>query len=243
MLSYDIDEAIELLTDKLATARKNLELAHADLGFLRDQITTMEVNTARVHNWDVKRRREQCVACPLTQTRSQRAGRVDRLHSPYTLRRPSGGRLPSDMWRRFPSTARATAAVAAPTARAPSSAWALVPVRYASGPPRARSERPSGGKNQGRRTGSGGGAPARAVPSAKNWARDTSRAARPAPAAKEAPRKAPAPRTPPRPKNQTLALPPVLSVFHLARMLNVHMRTFPLLTRRQAAVPYGADWL
>ncbi|SHO76200.1 Part of the heteromeric co-chaperone GimC/prefoldin complex [Malassezia sympodialis ATCC 42132] len=59
MLSYDIDEAIELLTDKLATARKNLEMAHADLGFLRDQITTMEVNTARVHNWDVKRRRDQ----------------------------------------------------------------------------------------------------------------------------------------------------------------------------------------
>ncbi|CAJ0751835.1 14231_t:CDS:2, partial [Entrophospora sp. SA101] len=28
-----------------------------DLEFLREQITTMEVNTARVYNWDVKKRR------------------------------------------------------------------------------------------------------------------------------------------------------------------------------------------
>lgn len=61
MLSYGLDEALELLTEKLETAKKNLEMAQADLGFLRDQITTMEVNTARVHNWDVKRRREQYV--------------------------------------------------------------------------------------------------------------------------------------------------------------------------------------
>lgn len=58
MLSYEIDEAISLLKDKLDTAKKNLDLANKDLGSLRDQITTMEVNTARVHNWDVKRRRE-----------------------------------------------------------------------------------------------------------------------------------------------------------------------------------------
>lgn len=75
MLSYDIDEAIELLTDKLATARKNLEMAHADLGFLRDQITTMEVNTARVHNWDVKRRRDQCVSCSHTDAKPAHAPR------------------------------------------------------------------------------------------------------------------------------------------------------------------------
>ena len=61
MLSYDIDEAIVMLQDKLATAKKGLQLANEDLGFLRDQITTMEVNTARVHNWDVKRRRDKFV--------------------------------------------------------------------------------------------------------------------------------------------------------------------------------------
>ena len=58
MLSYPLDEAIELLAAKLSAAQKSLVAAKSDLDFLRDQITTMEVNTARVHNWDVKRRRE-----------------------------------------------------------------------------------------------------------------------------------------------------------------------------------------
>ncbi|PWN30435.1 Prefoldin, subunit 3 [Jaminaea rosea] len=59
MLSYPLDEARDLLQDKLATAKKSQEAAKKDLDFLRDQITVMEVNTARVHNWDVKRRRER----------------------------------------------------------------------------------------------------------------------------------------------------------------------------------------
>ncbi|PWN52765.1 hypothetical protein IE53DRAFT_384776 [Violaceomyces palustris] len=59
MLSYPLDEAIQLLSSKLAGAEKSLVAAKEDLDFLRDQITTMEVNTARVHNWDVKRRRER----------------------------------------------------------------------------------------------------------------------------------------------------------------------------------------
>jgi len=59
MLSYPLDEAITLLETKLAGAKKSLENFKMDLEFLRDQITTMEVNTARVHNWDVGRRREK----------------------------------------------------------------------------------------------------------------------------------------------------------------------------------------
>ncbi|WFC94232.1 hypothetical protein MBRA1_000862 [Malassezia brasiliensis] len=59
MLAYDIDEAIDLLREKLSNAKANMAAANEDLGFLRDQITTMEVNTARVHNWDVKRRRDR----------------------------------------------------------------------------------------------------------------------------------------------------------------------------------------
>lgn len=58
MLSYPLAEAISLLTSKLAAANTSLAQTERDLDFLRDQITTMEVNTARVHNWDVKRRRE-----------------------------------------------------------------------------------------------------------------------------------------------------------------------------------------
>lgn len=61
MLSHDIDEAINLLREKLSNAEANMAAANEDLGFLRDQITTMEVNTARVHNWDVKRRRDRYV--------------------------------------------------------------------------------------------------------------------------------------------------------------------------------------
>lgn len=57
MLTYPLDEAIELLSSKLTSARKSLTTAQTDLSFLRDQITIMEVNTARVHNFDVKRRR------------------------------------------------------------------------------------------------------------------------------------------------------------------------------------------
>jgi len=59
MLSYTLEQAIDLLAAKLETARQGLETCIADQDFLREQITVMEVNTARVYNWDVKRRREK----------------------------------------------------------------------------------------------------------------------------------------------------------------------------------------
>lgn len=59
MLSYPIDEAIELLQKRLSGSQQSYKVVEEDLAFLRDQITTMEVNTARIHNWDVKRRREK----------------------------------------------------------------------------------------------------------------------------------------------------------------------------------------
>jgi len=59
MLSYKIPEAIELLSTKLENAQESLQGLHDDLEFLREQITVMEVNTARLYNWDVVRRREQ----------------------------------------------------------------------------------------------------------------------------------------------------------------------------------------
>ncbi|GBE87071.1 Prefoldin subunit 3 [Sparassis latifolia] len=58
MLSYKLPAAIALLYDKLKAAEGSLEGVVEDLEFLREQITVMEVNTARVYNWDVKRRRE-----------------------------------------------------------------------------------------------------------------------------------------------------------------------------------------
>ncbi|EMD35194.1 hypothetical protein CERSUDRAFT_54157, partial [Gelatoporia subvermispora B] len=59
MLSYKIPAAISLLQGKLEAAESSLSTVIEDLEFLREQITVMEVNTARVYNWDVKRRREQ----------------------------------------------------------------------------------------------------------------------------------------------------------------------------------------
>ena len=65
MLSYTQDEAIALLSSKLAAAKQNLANATEDLEFLREQVTVMEVNTARCYNWDVKRRREKREAAQL----------------------------------------------------------------------------------------------------------------------------------------------------------------------------------
>jgi len=59
MLSYKIPAAIVLLQSKLRIAETSLENTIEDLEFLREQLTVMEVNTARVYNWDVKRRRER----------------------------------------------------------------------------------------------------------------------------------------------------------------------------------------
>jgi hypothetical protein len=58
MLSYKLPAAIALLREKLSSAEASLKSVIEDLEFLREQITVMEVNTARVYNWDVKRRRE-----------------------------------------------------------------------------------------------------------------------------------------------------------------------------------------
>ncbi|KAM0786072.1 hypothetical protein ACM66B_006883 [Microbotryomycetes sp. NB124-2] len=59
MLSYPLEEAHALLSDKLQSAQTALKGVKRDLVWLRDQITVSEVNVARVFNWDVKRRRER----------------------------------------------------------------------------------------------------------------------------------------------------------------------------------------
>ncbi|KAF1817614.1 Prefoldin, subunit 3 [Eremomyces bilateralis CBS 781.70] len=59
MLAYPVSEAISLLESKLATAKQSVANCEEDLDFLREQITTMEVATARVYNWDVVQRRKE----------------------------------------------------------------------------------------------------------------------------------------------------------------------------------------
>jgi len=56
MLEYTLNDAEALLTKNLTAAETSLISVEEDLGFLRDQTTTIEVNMARVYNWDVKRR-------------------------------------------------------------------------------------------------------------------------------------------------------------------------------------------
>ncbi|EER44217.1 prefoldin subunit [Histoplasma capsulatum H143] len=59
MLAYPINEAAELLTEKLRAAEVSLANCEEDLEFLREQITTLEVATARVYNWDVVQKRKE----------------------------------------------------------------------------------------------------------------------------------------------------------------------------------------
>ncbi|KAL1959817.1 hypothetical protein VTO42DRAFT_962 [Malbranchea cinnamomea] len=59
MLAYPIDEAITMLEEKLQAAEASLANCEEDLEFLREQITTLEVATARVYNWDVVQKRKE----------------------------------------------------------------------------------------------------------------------------------------------------------------------------------------
>jgi phage shock protein A len=47
MVAYPIDEAKQLLTDKLSGQQTSMKTCQEDLEFLREQITTMEVNIGK----------------------------------------------------------------------------------------------------------------------------------------------------------------------------------------------------
>jgi prefoldin subunit 5 len=58
MMEYTLDEAEDLLTSNLATAQASLIEVDTGLSFCREQLTTTEVNIARVYNYDVQQRRQ-----------------------------------------------------------------------------------------------------------------------------------------------------------------------------------------
>ncbi|RCK57303.1 Prefoldin subunit 3 [Candida viswanathii] len=58
MLEYNLEDATELLNDRLKKNQEQLKIVTEDLEFLKENITTMEVNTARLYNWDVERRKK-----------------------------------------------------------------------------------------------------------------------------------------------------------------------------------------
>jgi prefoldin alpha subunit len=59
MVEYPFEEAIGLLENNRVNATSTMERLDKEINFLKDQITTLEVNIARVYNWDVKRRKKQ----------------------------------------------------------------------------------------------------------------------------------------------------------------------------------------
>eukprot|EP01065_Artemidia_motanka_P006228 TRINITY_DN1304_c3_g1_i1.p1 TRINITY_DN1304_c3_g1~~TRINITY_DN1304_c3_g1_i1.p1 ORF type:complete len:228 (+),score=81.27 TRINITY_DN1304_c3_g1_i1:72-686(+) len=59
MVMYPIADARQLLMRNLQTAQASLESALEDLAWLREQTAVCEVNTNRVHNWEVAERRKQ----------------------------------------------------------------------------------------------------------------------------------------------------------------------------------------
>lgn len=59
MVEYGYEEAVAMLTKNYENGEKRLKSLDAELGFVKEQITTTEVTMARVYNHDIKQRREQ----------------------------------------------------------------------------------------------------------------------------------------------------------------------------------------
>jgi hypothetical protein len=55
MLEYPVQEASDLLNGKLDAAKLSLKQVEEDLEYLREQITTMEVNIARYESYVLMR--------------------------------------------------------------------------------------------------------------------------------------------------------------------------------------------
>ena len=54
MVEYTYDEAIALLNKNLSNARENINTYINDLEYLKEQITTLEVNLARAEKYALK---------------------------------------------------------------------------------------------------------------------------------------------------------------------------------------------
>ncbi len=59
MVAYPVGEAEDMLGKRVEKAKETLKACEEDMEFLRVQITTVEVATARVYNWDVVEKRKR----------------------------------------------------------------------------------------------------------------------------------------------------------------------------------------
>ena len=58
-IRYSYDEAEGILAEQVEAAKAKVAEYTADLAFLRDQITTTEVNIARTYNYDILLRKQK----------------------------------------------------------------------------------------------------------------------------------------------------------------------------------------
>ncbi|OWB72873.1 hypothetical protein B5S31_g2597 [[Candida] boidinii] len=59
MLEYPLDEAINMLVERLKIAENSKKITLEDIEYLRENITTMEVNISRAYNWGVNLRKQK----------------------------------------------------------------------------------------------------------------------------------------------------------------------------------------
>ncbi|KAI3839376.1 hypothetical protein MKX03_032658 [Papaver bracteatum] len=69
VLEYTSEEASALLQENLDNANTSIEVLIADLQFLRDQVTIIQVTVTRVYNWVHWRRMKQVTATAVTDLR------------------------------------------------------------------------------------------------------------------------------------------------------------------------------
>ncbi|EYC02177.1 hypothetical protein Y032_0101g3346 [Ancylostoma ceylanicum] len=62
MVEYELDKAKELLEKNRGNVQKAVDELTSELAFVKDQITTTEVNIAHVHNYGVKKRQQKAAA-------------------------------------------------------------------------------------------------------------------------------------------------------------------------------------
>ncbi len=62
MLEYTLEEARELLQKNINSAEKGIKELTEQSEFIKDQLTTTEVNIARVYNWGVQQRKSKATS-------------------------------------------------------------------------------------------------------------------------------------------------------------------------------------
>jgi len=66
MVEYSINEADAFLSKELSSCEEKFNELRSNLDYVKDQLTTTEVNMARVYNWDVQKRKKASTSTTTT---------------------------------------------------------------------------------------------------------------------------------------------------------------------------------